>query len=151
MSDSTQNASMLETYKNFKFRVKLDGNYVAGISKVTGIKLTKKLVNNSKKFIEKRKFQAILLEHGIFQDTEFENWAKRVWNCHSEDNSKVSLKNFSKDIVIEAYNETGELKITFKIFKCWISEFQAMPELDAGSNIMIINTIILENEGWESN
>jgi phage tail-like protein len=90
-----------------------------------------------------------MLERGVTHDPEFEKWANKVWNYASGLGSEVSLKDFRKDIIIEVYNEAGQLSIAYKIFRCWVSEYQAMPELDANANAVAIQTLKLENEGWE--
>jgi len=61
----------------------------------------------------------------------------------------VSLADFRKNVIIEVYNEAGQLAIAYKVFRCWVSDFQAMPDLDANANAIAIQSIKLENEGWE--
>ena len=95
------------------------------------------------------KFEAITLERGVTHDPEFEIWANKVWNFGSGLGSEVSLQDFRKDIIIDFYNEAGQLVIAYKVFRCWVSEFQALPELDAGGKAVAIQTLKLENEGWE--
>jgi phage tail-like protein len=95
------------------------------------------------------KFEPITLERGVTHDTEFERWANRVWNFGSGLGSEVSLKDFRKDIIIEVYNEAGQLVLAYKAFRAWVSEFQALPDLDANANAVAIQTLTLENEGWE--
>jgi phage tail-like protein len=90
-----------------------------------------------------------MLERGVTHDTEFEKWANKVWNFGSGLGAEVSLKDFRKDIILELYNEAGQVVIAYKIYRCWVSEFQALPELDANSNAIGIQNIKLENEGWE--
>jgi phage tail-like protein len=89
------------------------------------------------------------LERGVTHDTEFEKWANKVWNFGSGLGAEVSLKDFRKDFIIEVYNEAGQLAIAYKVYRCWVSEFQAMPDLDANANAVAIQHIKLENEGWE--
>jgi phage tail-like protein len=91
----------------------------------------------------------VTLERGVTHDTEFERWANKVWNWGSGLGSEVSLKDFRKDILLEVYNEAGQLAITYKIYNCWVSEYQALPDLDANANEVAIQTLKLENEGWE--
>ena len=86
---------------------------------------------------------------GVTHDTEFEKWANKVWNFGSGLGAEVSLKDFRKDIIIEMYNEAGQLAIAYKVYRCWVSEYQALPDLDANANAVAIQTIKLENEGWE--
>ncbi len=94
-------------------------------------------------------YEAITLERGVTHDTEFEKWANKVWNFGSGLGAEVSLKDFRKDIIIEIYNEAGQLAIAYKVFRCWVSEFQALPDLDANANAVAIQHLKLENEGWE--
>ena len=105
--------------------------------------------STSRKSPGRTKFDAITLERGVTHDTEFEKWANKVWNFGSGLGAEVSLKDFRKDIIIEVYNEAGQLALAYKVFRCWVSEFQALPDLDANANAVAIQHIKLENEGWE--
>jgi phage tail-like protein len=157
MAQFTVNPQRFDPYKNFKFRVKWDGRYVAGVSKVTGLKRTTEVVKHreggdlstSRKSPGRTEYEAITLERGVTHDREFEQWANKVWNYGSGLGSEVSLKDFRKNITIELYNEAGQLAIAFNVFRCWVSEFQALPDLDANANAIAIQHIKLENEGWE--
>ena len=157
MAQFSVNAQRLDPYKNFKFRVKWDGRYVAGISKVSSLKRTTEVVEHreggdpstSRKSPGRSKFEAITLERGVTHDTEFEKWANKVWNFDAGLGSEVSLRDFRKDLIIELYNEAGQLAISYKVFRAWVSEFQSLPDLDANANAVAIQTIKLENEGWE--
>ena len=157
MAQFSVNAERFDPYKNFKFRVKWDGKYVAGISKVSALKRTTEVVEHRvggdpstvRKSPGQSKYDAITLERGVTHDPEFEKWANKVWNFGSGLGAEVSLADFRKDIIIETYNEAGQLAIAYRVFRCWVSEFQAMPELDASGNAVAIQTIKLENEGWE--
>jgi len=157
MAQFSVNATRYDPYKNFKFRVKWDGRYVAGISKVGALKRTTDLVehreggdpSSSRKSPGRTKYDAISLERGVTHDTEFEKWANKVWNFGSGVCSEVSLKDFLKDIIIEVYNEAGQLALAYKVYRCWVSEFQALPDLDANAGAIAIQHIKLENEGWE--
>ncbi|MBK6358249.1 MAG: phage tail protein [Betaproteobacteria bacterium] len=157
MAQFTVNAQRFDPYKNFKFRVKWDGRYVAGISKVSALKRSTEVVEHreggdpstGRKSPGRSKFEAITLERGVTHDTNFEQWANKVWNLGSGLGSEVSLKDFRKDLIIEVYNEAGQLAIAYKVFRCWVSEYQALPDLDANANAVAIQHIKLENEGWE--
>lgn len=157
MAQFTVNPQRFDPYKNFKFRVKWDGRYVAGVSKVTGLKRTTEVVkhreggdpSSSRKSPGRTEYEAITLERGVTHDPEFENWANRIWNFGAGLGAEVSLKTFRKDIIIELYNEAGQLVIAYKVFRCWVSEYQALPDLDANANAVAIQSIKLENEGWE--
>jgi phage tail-like protein len=157
MAQFTVNARRFDPYKNFKFRVKWDGRYVAGISKVGALKRSTEMVEHreggdpstSRKSPGRSKFESITLERGVTHDVEFEQWANKVWNFSSGLGTEVSLKDFRKDIIIEVYNEAGQLALAYKVYRCWVSEFQALPDLDANANAVAIQSIKLENEGWE--
>jgi phage tail-like protein len=105
--------------------------------------------SSSRKSPGRTEFEAITLERGVTHDVEFENWANKVWNFGTGLGAEVSLKDFRKDLIIEAYNEAGQLALAYKVFRCWVSEFQAMPDLDANANAVAIQHIKLENEGWQ--
>jgi phage tail-like protein len=157
MAQFTVNATRFDPYKNFKFRVKWDGRYVAGVSKVGALKRSTELVEHreggdpstSRKSPGRTKFEAVTLERGVTHDLEFERWANKVWNFGAGLGQEVSLKDFRKDISIEVYNEAGQKVLAYNLFRCWVSDFQALPDLDANANAIAIQTLKLENEGWE--
>ncbi|MCC6862849.1 MAG: phage tail protein [Bryobacterales bacterium] len=157
MAQFSVNAQRFDPYKNFKFRVKWDGRYVAGVSKVGMLKRTTEVVkhreggdpSSSRKSPGKTEYEPVTLERGVTHDTEFEKWADKVWNFGAGLGAEVSLKDFRRDIIIELYNEAGQLVIAYKVYRCWVSEYQALPDLDASGNAVAIQTIKLENEGWE--
>jgi phage tail-like protein len=146
-----------DPYKNFKFRVKWGGKYVAGVSKCSALKRTTEVVkhreggdpSSTRKSPGRTEYEAITMERGVTHDPEFEAWANKVWNFGTALGAEVSLKDFRKDITIEVYNEAGQLAIAYKVYRCWVSEFQALPDLDANANAVAIQQIKLENEGWE--
>jgi phage tail-like protein len=157
MAQFSVNAQRFDPYKNFKFRVKWDGRYVAGVSKVGALKRTTEVVehreggdpSSSRKSPGRTKFEPITLERGITHDRQFELWASKVWNFGAGPGAEVSLKDFRKDIIIELCNETGQLVIAYKVYRCWVSAYQAQADLDANANAIAIQTLTLENEGWE--
>ena len=157
MAQFSVNAQRFDPYKNFKFRVKWDGRFGAGISKVSALKRSTEVVEHreggdpstSRKSPGRTKFEAITLDRGVTHDTEFEKWANKVWNFGSGLGAEVSLKDFRKDLIIDVYNESGQLVLAYKVFRAWVSEFQSLPDLDANANAVAIQHIKLENEGWE--
>ena len=154
---TVNNLTRFDPYKNFKFRVWWDGNPVAGVSKVGGLKRTTEVVKHreggdpstSRKSPGRTEYEAITLERGVTHDLEFEAWARKVWNFQAGLGSEVSLLDFRKDIRIEVYNEAGQQVIAYNVFRCWVSEYQALPDLDANANAVAIQHIKLENEGFE--
>jgi phage tail-like protein len=157
MAQFSVNTQRFDPYKNFKFRVKIDGKYVAGVSKVGALKRTTEVVefreggdpSTSRKSPGPTKFEAISLERGVTHDATFLQWVNKVWNYGNGLGAEVSLADFRKDVIIEVYNEAGQVVKTYNVFRCWVSEYQALPELDASAHAVAIESIKLENEGWE--
>ncbi len=157
MAQFTTNPERFDPYKNFKFRVLMDGQYVAGVSKVGALKRTTNMVEHreggdpstTRKSPGRTEYEAITLERGVTHSEEFEQWANKVWNFGSGLGSEVSLSDFRKDILIEVYNEAGQAVKAYKVYRCWVSEYQALSELDANGEAVLIESIKLENEGWE--
>jgi phage tail-like protein len=157
MAQFSVNSTRIDPYKNFKFRVKMDGHYVAGISKVSALKRTTEVVkhrdggdsSSSRKSPGRNEFEAITMERGVTHDVDFEAWADKVWSVSGGLGAEVSLKDFRKDIIIEVYNEAGQLALAYKVYRAWVSEYQAIPDMDANANAVAIQHLKLENEGWE--
>ncbi len=157
MAQFTVNAQRYDPYKNFKFRVKWDGRYVAGVSKVGALKRTTEVVKHreggdpstSRKSPGRTEFEAITLERGVTHDLEFENWANKVWNFGGGAGAETSLADFRKDILLDIFNEAGQLVLSYRIFRCWVSEYQPLPDFDANANAVAIAHLKLENEGFE--
>lgn len=157
MAQFTVNAQRIDPYKNFKFRLKWDGRYVAGVSKVSPLKRTTEMIEHREggdpstvlKSPGVTKFEAVTLERGVTHDPTFAQWANKVWRVGNGLGKEISLKDFRKDITLEVYNEAGQLAIAYNLYRCWVSEYQALPELDANGNAVAIETIKLENEGFE--
>jgi phage tail-like protein len=105
--------------------------------------------SSSRKSPGRSEYEAVSLDRGVTHDKDFEQWANKVWNFGAGLGSEVSLKDFRKNIIIKVYNEAGQVALAYKLYRCWVSEFQAMPDLDANANAIAIQHIKLENEGWE--
>jgi T4-like virus tail tube protein gp19 len=125
-----RNAQRYDPYKNFKFRIRFGTSpaYVAGVSKVSALKRTTEVV-----------------KHREGGDPS----SSRKSPGRTGLGREVSLKDFRRDITIEVYNEAGQLAIAYNVYNCWVSEYQALPDLDANANAVAIQHIKLENEGWE--
>jgi phage tail-like protein len=163
MAQFTVNATRLDPYKNFKFLVYWEGstNPVAGVSKVGALKRTTEPVehreggdpSSSHKSPGRTKYEAITLDRGVTHDLEFQQWANKVWDYGKkpgkEDSKEVSLKDFRRNIRIVLLNEAGQPVIAYNVFRCWVSEYQALPDLDANANVVALEHLKIENEGWE--
>ena len=155
MAKFTVNSHRFDPYRNFKFKVKWDGQYVAGLSKCSSLKKTTEMTDwreggdpsTGRKLPGKTSYDAITLEVGVTHDTAFEDWANLTNNFQGD--ASMSLLNFRKDVTIDVFNLQGSKVLSYNVFRCWVSEFQALPELDASGNSVMIQTIKLENEGWE--
>jgi phage tail-like protein len=155
MAQFSVNTHRFDPYKNFKFRVKWDGRYVAGVQKCSALKRTVEVVkfregndpSTARHMPAQSSFEAITLERGVTHDDAFEKWANLVYDVGAA--GAISLKSFRKDIIIELLNEDGQVAKAYKVYRCWVSEYQALPELDANANAVAIEHLKLENEGWE--
>jgi phage tail-like protein len=155
MAKFTVNPQRFDPYRNFKFRIKIDNVYVAGLAKCSALKKTTEMVewreagdpSTTHKLPGKTKYDPITLTTGVSHDTTLEDWANLVNNFQGD--AAMSLKNFRKNIVIDVFNEADQKVLSYFVYRCWVSEFQSLPDLDASANAVMIQTIKLENEGWE--
>jgi phage tail-like protein len=154
MAKFTINTTRFDPYLGNKFRVIVDGRPVAGLNKCSMLKKTTEVTawyeggdpSGPHQIPGKTKYEAITLEAGVTFDTTFEDWANKVNNFSGD--AAASLAGFRKNISIEVYNLQGVKVLAYNVFRCWVSEFQALPQLDASGNAVMISSIKLENEGW---
>jgi len=156
VTEFTLNQGQSDSYKNFKYWIKWEGRYVAGMNKASPLPRTTKVVKHSKgdasasrESLGRTQYEAITLERGVTHDVEFEEWANKVWDFGSDLGVEVALEDFRRDMIIEVHNQSGELTLTYKVFRCWVSEYQSLPDLDAKANTVMIQHIKLENEGFD--
>jgi len=156
MAQFTVNTHRRDPYKNFKFRVKWDGRFAAGVSKVSPLKRSTEVLSLREggalsrplRSPGKTLYAPIVLERGITHDTAFEDWANQVHSPQGD--AAVSLKDMRKDVQIELYNLSGQLVIRYNVFRAWVSDYEALPELDSqGEAMAAIERITLQHEGWE--
>lgn len=149
------NTERFDPYKNMKFRIKWDGRYVAGVSKISALKRSTEPVmhreggdpSTARVSPSVWKFEPLTLERGVTHDPEFEKWANLIYTTDGD--AAISLKTFRKDIIIELLNEQGVVAKAYKVYRCWVSEYQALPELDANAHVIAIENMVIQNEGWE--
>lgn len=157
MPPFTVNPHRFDPYRQFKFRVKWDGRYVAGVSRVSPLRRRTEVVAHREGGDPSTQlrspgitsFDPIMLERGRTHDAEFEQWANKVWNLGAGLGSEVSLTDFRKDVVVELYNEAGQLVLAFKVLRCWPSEYVALGELEANNGALAFESLTLQHEGWE--
>ncbi|MEL6347119.1 MAG: phage tail protein [Myxococcota bacterium] len=154
MARFSVNSHRLDPYKNFKFRVKWDNRYVAGLSKMSAIKRTTEAIewreaggpSLVRKLPGRTKCEPVTLEVGLTHDTQFMDWADQVHN--PEGDARGSLLNYRKEVTIEVLNLQGKKVMAFTLHRAWPSEFQAIPEMDANANAVAIQMLKLEYEGF---
>jgi phage tail-like protein len=155
MTEFTVNPTRFDPYKNFKFRVKWDGKYVAGVSRVSGLRRRTEVIEHReggdpstpRLSPGRTSYDAVTLERGVTHDAEFELWANAVWKLGGQPESALGA--FRKDVLLDLFNEAGQLVIRYIIHRAWISDYSALPALDSDGAAIAIESITLANEGWE--
>src|SRR5712671_5100437 len=151
------NINRFDPYKTFLFLLYFGQSTspVAGVSKVSGLKRSSDVIEYkqggdaiTRKGIGRTKYEPITLERGVTHDPDFENWANAA-QVLDKGSPSTSLKNLRKEMRIDLLNEAGQPVHRYIVHRCWVSEFQSLPDLDAGTNAVAIEHIKLENEGWE--
>lgn len=145
-------------YGNFRFKLKMDGKYVAGFSKVSDLTRTTQSVKfrqggdptTAHTTASQTEYAQLILERGVTQDAAFSQWCNKIWDVTTL-NSKdpTSLSDFRKDIVIEVYNEAGEVASSYTVYNACTSKIQILPKLDGGGNSVAIENLVLQSEGWK--
>lgn len=155
MAQFTVNTTRIDPYKNFRFQVIWDGRVVAGVSKVGTLKRSTEVVSHReggdlstpRHSPGRTSFDAISLERGVTFDPDFESWANLIYS--TQGSAAVSLANYKKDIIINVQNLQQVVVRSYRVFRCWVSEYTAQADLDANANAILIESITLQNEGWE--
>jgi phage tail-like protein len=151
----TKDAKRIDPYKNFKFRVGWDGKTVLGVSKVSALKRTTEVVkhrdggdnSHDSKSPGRTSYDAVTMERGITHDAEFEAWANKIHAWAGD--PTMDLANYKKELTLEVLNEKGQVAFRYFLHDCWVSEFTAMPELNANANAVAIESLKIEINGWE--
>jgi phage tail-like protein len=157
MAEFTVNPQRFDPYKDFKFRVKWDGRYVAGVSRISCLRRTTEVVTHrdggdpstSRKSPGRTEYEPVTLQRGVTHELEFEQWANKVWQLGAGLGAEVSLADFRKDVRLELMNEAGQVALAYDLLRCWVSAYEALPDLDANGAKIAIQSIRLENEGWQ--
>lgn len=155
MARFSVNTDRFDPYLNFKFKVMFDGDYVAGLSKCSALRRVTEVTPwheagdhaGPRQIPGKTRYEPITLESGITLDHRFEQWAQAVNNYKGE--AAMSLRAFRKNLTIDVFNLQGGLVLRYNVYRCWVSEYQALPELSADGHAVMLTTLKLENEGWE--
>ena len=157
MNQVSGNAPRLDPYKDFRFRLKWEGRVVAGVSKISRFRRTTEVVDRREASAPsvgytspgRTRFDPITLERGVTYDTEFERWTNKVWNLGGGLHTEVSIKDFRKDLTLEVHDQAGQVVAAYRLYRCWPSAFEALPDLDAPADAVAFESLTLENEGWE--
>lgn len=149
------NAHRTDPYKAFKFRVLWDDKVVMGVSKVSALKRTTEVVthrdggdnSSDRKSPGRTSYEAVTMERGVTHAREFEAWANKIHPTAGD--TSMDLVGYKKNLTLEVMNERGHVAMRYALFSCWVSEFTALPDLDANANAVAIESIKIEMEGWE--
>jgi len=159
MATTSVPTSLVNPFLTYNFRVKWDTTYVAAVTKVSGLVKRTETVpfraggqpQTTFKIPGQTDYEPIVLERGITTDPAFEQWANKMWYYPNtaQLGNEVSLADFRKDIQIELYNQAGQLVIRYNVYRCWPSEYVALPELSSSANVVALASLTLQHEGWD--
>lgn len=158
MPEFPANPHRRQPYSGFKFRIKMDGRHVAGVSKVSPLTRTTEVVRHrsgadpslSRESPGRTSYEPVTLERGVTHDLDFERWANLVHDHSAGAGAEVKLAAYRKDLVLELMNQSGQVVMAYLLYGCWPSSYQALPELDANGKAKIaIQSLVLQVEGWE--
>jgi len=155
MAEFTKNAHRIDPYKTYKFRIVWDGKTVLGVNKVGPLKRTTNVVpyrSGGENSVEHKSpgrttYDGLTLERGITHDTEFEAWANKVHPYAGD--VAMDLANYKKELTLEVMNEKGHVALRYYLHDCWVSDYTAVPALDASANAVGIESMKIELNGWE--
>jgi phage tail-like protein len=157
VSEFPANPTRFDPYKATKFRVKGDGIFIPGISRVGPLQRQTEIVRHreggdpstDRLSPNRTSFSSVTLERGKSQDLAFENWSNKVWRLNAGPGAEVELKDFRKDVRVELLNEAGQVVLAYNLFRCWPFFYQALPQLDANANLVAVEAMTLACEAWE--
>jgi len=160
MAEFPKNPQRLTPYPNFRFKIKWDGNYVAGVSKIGPLSRKTDVMKHRSggdPSVEhlapgQTSYEAIAVERGVSYDPTFEQWANKVFdvtNSQSATGQNTSLGDFRKNISIEVYNEAGQKVLAYNIYNAWVSDYQSVSDMDASGNAFVMQSMTIQHEGWE--
>jgi len=155
MAEFSVNTHRYDPYRSFMFHVTVEGQVVAGVSKVGALSRSTEVVSHRPGNVASHQYhspgltshEAIVLERGVTFDPAFHNWANEVYS--PEGPGGISLRNFRKDIIVTLMNLQGVPVRAYRVYRCWPSAYTALPELSANDNAIAIQSLTLQNEGWE--
>lgn len=157
MAEFPVNSERLDPYENFEFRIRWHGQYVAGFSGCSMLERTTEVITylggrdpgTSHRSPGRTEYDAITLERGVTHDTAFGDWARNVWSRGADRESFASPVELRDDIILDIFGETGQKAISYKIHRCWSSEYRAVPDFGNNANAVAIQHLKLKCEGWE--
>jgi len=157
MVEFPTNPHRLNPYLGSKFILYMDGDPVAGISKVSPLNRKIAVIKHRSGSDPSTsrlspgnpvEYAPITLERGVTHDKAFEEWANKVWAYGANPSSEVSLKDFRKDLILNLLNEAGQVALSYKLYRCWVSEYEALPALDSNGSVVAIQKIVIQVEAW---
>ncbi len=158
MASTSAGATHSDPFLTYNFQVKWNNNYVASVNKVTGLERSTQVVKwrsggqpqTTYCIPGQTDYSPITLEQGVTFDVTFEQWANKIWYLPNTQKfgQEVSLADFRQQVTLEMYNQAGQLVLRYFLYNCWPSEYKALPELDASSDTVALESLTLQNEGW---
>ena len=158
MPEFSVNPHRRQPYAAHRFRLVMEGRVVAGLSSVSPLRRDTEVVVHrtggdrpvSVRSPGRSAYAPLVLERGVTHDDAFEQWANLVHDLSAGPGSDVALAAYRRDLQLELHNEAGQLAIAYRLFGCWPSSYQALPELDAnGVAHVAIQRLELQYEGFE--
>jgi phage tail-like protein len=135
-------------YRNFRFRLEIDGIEQAGFNECSFGDATTELVEyqvgtylpTNIKLSGERKYGNITLKWGITEPMVLYNWYKKI----VDSSAVITRKNISITLVDEAENE----KSRWNIVKAWINKYDPT-DTNVKGNDVAIDTLEILHEGFK--
>ena len=135
-----------DPYRNFKFRVEIEGIQVAGFADATIPDSTTKSVDyregtdlpHQRKLSGLTEYASITLKKGITDSMDLYNWKKQV-----EDTGAINAR---KSISLILVDEEGNDKAQWNILEAWPTKYDPS-DFSAKANDVVIETLEIVHEG----
>jgi phage tail-like protein len=133
-----------DPYKSFRYRVSLDGRYVAGFTVMKPLPPSAEPHRpnspSTPQAPQRTKWDSVTLSRGVTHDDAFEQWAA---------STRGGQPGPAKDLIIDVFNEMGHKVTAYILTGCVVTQYQAAPDLDAGANAVSVTALELKFGGWK--
>jgi phage tail-like protein len=149
-------SSRVDPYRNFRFRVTLDGVVVPGITRISALRRSAQVLEHRdgadpdtvQRLPGRMEYDPITLERGVTRDTTFEDWANQIRQLSAGGGQGTAAAAYRKNIRIEVLNQAGQPVIAYDVYRCWPASYRPLPDLEAGESARLIEAITLVHDGW---